>query len=97
MTAQAGTVDANNGGISTGQISVGTSATLIATGRVGRRAITIVNEGTTAVRLGSSAVTTGNGVLLPGAVGASFTLEGAEPVYGIVGSGTQAVSYVETF
>lgn len=97
MTAQAGTVDAANGGIATGQVSVATTVTLIATGRVGRKAITIVNEGTTLVRLGNSGVTTGNGVLLPGSAGASFTLEGAEPIYGIVGTGTQAVSYVETF
>jgi hypothetical protein len=79
-----------------GQVTVGATATQIAHARPGRRSILIVNEGTTAVRIGPPGVTTGNGVLLPGAVGASIRLEGGGAVYGIVASGSQAVSFIES-
>lgn len=91
------TVPAQASSIATGQVTVGTSATLICAARTGRRAVTVIQEGATLVRLGASGVTTGNGVPLPATQYASFTFEGGAAVYGIVGSGTQLVSYVETF
>lgn len=83
--------------LATAQVSVTTSATQIAASRAGRRSITIINEGTTVVRLGVSGVTTGTGAYLAGVAGASVTLETEAAVYGIVGSGTQTVSCIENY
>lgn len=80
-----------------GQISVGTTATVIAAARSGRGPITIVNGGTTDVFIGNSNVTTTTGVLLPGTKGASITLSCQTAVYGIVGTGTQTVSFIEAY
>jgi len=84
------------GGYNTGQATVATTATVIAPARPGRKTITIVNGGTTDVYVGGAAVTTSTGFLLTGTKGAGFTVDTEGPVYGIVGSGTQAVSYLET-
>lgn len=83
--------------IATGQVSVTTSATLIVAARSGRKSVIIINEGATDVRLGVSGVTTGNGVLLYGQKGAGQVIDGGAAVYGIVGSGSQSVSYVEAY
>lgn len=84
------------GGFNTNQATVGTTATVIAAARPGRKTITIVNGGTTDVYVGGASVTTSTGVLLTGTKGAGFTVDTEGPVYGIVASGTQAVSYLET-
>ena len=83
--------------LAVGQVSVGTTATSIASSRTARRNITVVNHGTTDVILGGSGVTTSTGLLLPGIKGASATLTTTGALYGIVGSGTQTVSYAETY
>jgi hypothetical protein len=83
--------------VTTGQVTCTTTATLIAGERTGRRAITVIQEGTTAVRLGGSTVTTGTGVPLPGTANASFTFDGGAAIYCVTASGTQLVSYVESF
>jgi hypothetical protein len=83
--------------IASAQVSVGTTATSISAARTGRRSITIINEGTTVVRLGASGVTTSTGAYLAGVAGASITLETEAAVYGIVGSGTAAVSVIENY
>jgi hypothetical protein len=90
-------LQAGNTAIATAQVSVGTTATQIAALRAGRGSVTIENEGTTAVRIGIAGVTTGNGFLLPGVVGASLTLQTTAAVFGIVAAGTQTVSVLETF
>ena len=85
------------GGYNTGQATVATTATVIAPARPGRKTITIANSGTTDVYIGGAAVTTSTGFLLhTGTKGAGFTFGTEGPVYGIVGSGTQVVSYLET-
>ena len=91
--------DVGSGKIATAQVTVATTAggTLIAAARPGRNAITVVNEGTTVVRLGTEGVTTATGALLPGVAGASFTLPFQGDLYGIVAAGTQLVSVVETY
>jgi len=81
----------------TAQISVGTTATLIAASRAGRRAISVVNVGTTDTFIGEVGVTTSNGVLLLGVKGSAVTLEVIGAVYGIVGAGTVTVAYVEEY
>ncbi len=83
--------------IATNQATVATTATLIAAARTGRVSITIINGGTTDVLVGGSGVTTANGLLLTGTKGASVTINTSAAVYGIVGTGTQAVSYLEAY
>lgn len=85
--------------LKTGQATVDTTAggVLIAAARPGRRKITVVNHGTTAVYLGDKGLTTSSGVLLHGAAGAERSIETDQAVYGIVGSSSQAVSFVEVY
>lgn len=86
-----------NANFATAQATIGTTPTLIVAKRTGRDTVVIENTGTTAVYLGASNVSTTNGLLLPGVVGASVALETTDAVYGIVASGTQVVAAVENF
>jgi hypothetical protein len=88
--------------LSTGQVSVGATATQIVAARTGtsgtgRISVTVVNAGTTPIYLGGSGVTTTTGTLLPGIVGASVTINTQAAVYGTTASGSQTVSEFETF
>lgn len=83
--------------IATNQVSVGTSATLLAARRVPRGTIQITNLGTVDVFVGGPGVTTSNGHLLAGVKGTTITLPTGSAVYAIVGTGTQSVSIVEVF
>ncbi len=94
-TWNTGTVSPDN--VATAQVSVTTSATLIAAARAGRRSITVEQLGTTAVYLGATGVTTATGVLLPGTVGSSVTLNFTGALYGIVATGTQTVAEFELY
>lgn len=89
-----------NGGttsaLTTGQVSVAATATLIVAARTSGGAVTIINGGTVDVFLGGATVTTTTGVLLPGTKGASVTLPTQAAIYGIVGTGTEPVSYAAT-
>lgn len=82
--------------ISTSQISVGSSGTLIAAPR-SRNNITIANHGTTPMFLGDVSVTLTNGILLAGVVGASITLPTSSAIYGITSTGTQVVGVLEDY
>lgn len=84
------------GGYNTGQATVATTATVIAAARSGRKDIVIVNLGATDVYIGGPSVTTSAGVLLVGSKGVGLTITTEAAIYGIVGAGSQAVSYVET-
>lgn len=84
-------------GLNTAQATVGTTATLIIAGRPGRKEVTLVNHGTTDVYFGAAGVSTSTGSLLTGTKGAGITIATEAAIYGIVGSGTQAVSAIETF
>lgn len=77
----------------TGQVSVGTGATLIIAAGT-RQGVLITNPSTSVtVFIGGSGVTTGNGQeLLPGN---SITLPAVSAIYGIVAASTQVVSYLE--
>lgn len=84
------------------QVSVGSTATLIAAARTGvsgtgRVSITITNTTTTAIYLGGSGVTTGTGQYLAGVVGASATFNTTAAIYGIVATGSAAVAESETY
>lgn len=80
--------------LSTSQVSVTSTAVLLAAANKGNRQhITIVNDGTTDVWIGnSSSVTTTTGVLLAGIKGQTLTLYTSDAVYGIVASTAQTVS-----
>lgn len=85
--------------LATAQVSVNTTATLIAAARSGRNAITVTNiTGAQQVFIGATAgVTTATGTLLPATVGASITLPYAGAVYGIASTAAQTVSVAETY
>jgi UDP-N-acetylglucosamine enolpyruvyl transferase len=82
--------------IATAQPSVGTTSTLVVAARTGRAAVTIENLTSTPIYLGASGVTSTTGMLLPGVVGASMTIEGSMAVYGVA-SVAASVSVLETF
>ena len=83
---------------STNQVTVGATATLIVAAHAGRKNALIINEGSVDIRIGnSSSVTLNNGVLLSGGKGANLMIEGGGTVYGIVASGSEAVSFIEVF
>jgi hypothetical protein len=86
-----------NTGFHTAQATVGTTPTLIVAARAGRDTVIIENMGTTSVFLGDANVSATNGLLLPGAVGASVALETTDAIYGITVSGTQAVCAAENY
>ena len=85
------------GSLANNQVSVTTTSDTVVAARAGRRALLIVQHGTTDVYLGTGTVTTTNGVLLKGVAGASISIPTAAAVNGIVASGTQTVSYLEVF
>lgn len=89
------TLDKKADTLATGQITVTTTATQIVSANTDRRALLIVNHGTTDVYIGTSSVATSDGVLLKGTAGANITVPGTMAVFGIVSSGTQAVSFIE--
>lgn len=80
-----------------GQATVGTSAAQLVAARSGRQSVTVVSNCTNPVELGASAsVTTSNGLILPGTVGASVTLNYSGALYAI-GASSCAVSYYELY
>jgi hypothetical protein len=87
----------------TGQVSVASTATQIAASRTGppgtgRGKIDIVNLSTVDIYIGnSSAVTASTGILLTGTKGALITLQTTSAIFGISASGTNTVSYNESF
>lgn len=80
--------------LATGQVSVGTTATVIAAARTGRGTVTVAN-GATAIYVGNSGVTTTTGILVPVNGNLTLTFNGA--VYGIVATGTSSVTYSESY
>lgn len=85
------------GNVATNQIVIASAAaTQIIAPNTGRLVgVTVVNGSTQDIYLGSSAVTTGNGVLLLGTKGTSMTIPTTSALYGIVSATGQTVSYLE--
>lgn len=85
--------------IATGQVSVDTTTggKLIAAERAGRGRIILINGGTSDVFIGLQGITTTTGALLAGVKGQTLTLQTEAAIYGIVGSSTEPVSYIEEF
>ena len=82
--------------INNGQVDVATTATKIpSTPLSGRKAITVINTSTTTVYLGSSSVTTSNGYQLKQDAQVSIDIGENVDLYGIVGSSTSDVRFIE--
>ena len=82
----------------TKQVTITTSATVIVPANSSRRGVIITNTGTTDVYIGKdNALTTSIGDLLAGVKGAFVSIPTTSQVYGIVGSGSQVVSYMEVY
>ena len=81
----------------TKQVSVATTATLIAAGNVYRKSIKITNvTGTQLIYVGFDAgVTTSNGDYLHNAAGSNTTLYSTDAVWGIAATSAQTVSVME--
>lgn len=88
---------AGSASLSTGQVSVASTDTVVVASRAGRAAVNVVNHGTTDVFLGATGVSITTGVLLAGVVGANITVPTSGAVYGITAGGTQTVSFMEVF
>lgn len=84
-------------GLATNQVTVAATATLIAPARATRNAITVTNLSTVDIYLGVSGVTAATGTLLLGAKGSSVTFPTVQAVYGISSTGSNLVSYLETY
>ena len=97
LLAQSATISVGGTGILTNQVSVAATATQVAPARPGRIAVFFFYKGTTEFYIGNSGVTATTGALLPGVLGASLTLPTSAAVSGITASGSQTVSYIETF
>lgn len=79
-------------GFTTAQVSVGTTATLLAAAADGRDSVIVTNMGTVDVFIGDANVTTSNGALLAGVKGTTLIIPATTALYGRVAAGTQAVS-----
>jgi hypothetical protein len=79
--------------LATAQVSVGTTAALVIAGDTNARTTVVVgNRGAASVFVGGSAVTTATGFEVKSATDAFVHLDPGEALYGIVASGTVAVS-----
>ena len=65
--------------------------------RTGRRAITLLQPGTTAVFIGNSGVATTTGISLTGTAGTTRRIETTAAIYGITASGSQSIQYLEEY
>lgn len=81
--------------LNTNQISVGSTSTLILAANANRKRLVLINMGTTNVFIGNIGVTIGTGQLLLGIAGYIIPLYFTGAVYGIVGTGTQTIAYLE--
>lgn len=81
--------------LNTNQISVGSVSTLIIAANASRKRLVLTNMGTTNVFIGNIGVTIGTGQLLLGIAGYVIPLYFTGAVYGIVGTGTQTIAYLE--
>lgn len=81
--------------VSSGQVSVGTSATSIVSASNGA-SVRVRNAGSAAVFLGPSGVTTSNGYELAAGSAVDLVLEAGEEVFGIVATGSETVHFLST-
>ncbi len=89
-------ISKGGGGIATAQISVGTTATLVAAARAGRQKITFTSTTAVAFYYGAAGVTTTTGAFVAAAAGASITLDFAGALY-VVGASVFTGTVTELF
>ncbi|MFB0874555.1 MULTISPECIES: hypothetical protein [unclassified Sphingobium] len=89
-------VGKGTGTIATGQVSVGTSSTLVAASRSGRGKIMLSVGAANTCAFGNTGVTTSTGFPLPATVGASLTLDTGAAIYAAC-SATTTVSFIEQY
>lgn len=82
-------------GFTAGQVSITTTATLIAAANNSRMRLLVTNLGTTTLYIGGSGVTSTTGHVLQGIAGYPMALRTTAAVYGITASGSQSISYLE--
>jgi hypothetical protein len=78
---------------SSGQVSVGTSATLIATPAKGGTLV-LAHRGTAEIFLGGSAVAIGTGMGILANEVINFPIAAGIPIYGIVAAATEELNYL---
>lgn len=78
----------------TGQAAVGTSASLVAGARPGRKSITLTPTTSTVFYVGGPGVTSANGLYV--AAGGAVTIQTTAAVYA-VGASALTVSYIENY
>jgi hypothetical protein len=83
--------------IATNQVTIGTTATQVVPVRSGRSAVKITNLGTVDIFCGAAGVTTTTGDLLAGVKGGALTIPSGAAVFCVVATGTQAISFMETY
>lgn len=80
------------------QVAVTSGGVQIVPERLGRRAVTIINHGTTDVYLGpTQTVTSTNGALLPGTKGAYIRIENATQAIFGAATTSQALGVIEEY
>jgi|LakMenE18May11ns_1017448.scaffolds.fasta_scaffold9911667_4 hypothetical protein len=79
-----------------GQVTIGTTPTLITTGVVGASWVSLHMSGNTTVYVGDAAVTTSTGMELHKGVTVTIWLPEADKLYGVVASSTQVLTYLHT-
>ena len=89
-------VDKGGSNMATGQASVTTASTLIATTRTGRQRITVSLGAANDCYFGNTGVTTTTGFRVKGVDGASLTINTAAAVYAVCAAAT-TISYVELY
>lgn len=90
------TISRGGTSMATGQISVTTTATLIAAARTNRQRITVSVTTAVACAFGNTGVTTATGFPLTATAGASYTIDTSAALYGVCASAA-TVGYMETF
>jgi hypothetical protein len=87
------TSDYGTGDFTSAQVSVTTAATLIATGKVNRKAVLVSNGSDTDMFLGKSNVTTSNGLYLK--AGTAMEIRTRASVYAINATGAKTITVME--
>ena len=82
--------------IATGQVSVGTTSTLVVAARAARQSVTVAVGAANTCAFGNNPVTTTTGFPLQPVAGATITLPTSAALYAVC-SATTTVSYVEAF
>jgi len=82
--------------VATGQVTIGTSSTLLVASRALRKKLTFIVGASNVCAFGNTGVTTSTGFPLPATAGAGMTIDTTAAIYAACASST-TVSYIETY